>query len=261
MEGVSRGAFNFEKLPFFCYNPPPAYSLKTIQVREVLGMDQQTLESLKAGYTQVAAEYVTRIFNELDHKPLDRQFLDRFAEQVREIGPACDMGCGPGHVARYLHSQGLPVCGVDLSPGMIEQARRLNPEIEFKTGNMMSLEIEDEHWGGIAVFYSIIHIPREEVVRSLRELKRVLRPGGTLLLAFHIGQEVVHLDEFWGEAVSLDFFFFQPDEMVDYLEAAGFEIEEVIERPPYEDVEYPSRRAYIFARKPAVLQPVGEGDG
>src|SRR5262245_2960257 len=214
-------------------------------------MDQQTLNNLQTSYTQIAEEYVARIFNELDHKPLDRQLLDRFAQQVREIGPACDMGCGPGHVARYLHGQGLPVCGVDLSPGMIEQARQLNPGIEFQTGNMAALEIEAECWGGIAAFYSIIHIPQPEVVQVLHELKRVLRPGGTLLLAFHIGQEARHVEELWGQPVSLDFTFYQPADMVGYLEAAGFELEEVIERPPYENVEYPSQRAYIFARKPA----------
>ena len=216
-------------------------------------MNEQTLTNLQNSYTRVAGEYVARIFNELEHKPLDRQLLDRFVEQVRPVGLACDMGCGPGHVARYLFSRGLPVCGVDLSPGMIKQARQLNPEIQFNTGNMMALEIEDEAWGGIAAFYSIIHIPREEATNSLHELRRVLRPGGTLLLAFHIGQEALHVEELWGHPVQLDATFFEPAEMVSYIEAAGFEVEEAIERDPYPDVEYQSRRAYIFARKPQNL--------
>ena len=66
----------------------------------------------QTSYDQVADEYVRRIFDELQHKPLDRQLLDRFAESVREFGPVCDMGCGPGHVARYLHNHGVQVCGV-----------------------------------------------------------------------------------------------------------------------------------------------------
>jgi hypothetical protein len=78
----------------------------------------------------------------------------------------------------------------------------------------------------------------------------VLRPGGELLLAFHLGQEIVHRDDWWGKQVSLDFIFFETDEMKDFLEAANFELREVIERHPYPaEVEYQSRRAYIFATK------------
>jgi SAM-dependent methyltransferase len=102
----------------------------------------------------------------------------------------------------------------------------------------------------MAAFYSIVHVPRPSVTGVLRELKRTLRPGGVLLLTFHIGREVVHRDELLGKEVSLDFIFFETEEMKGYLMEAGFELQEVIERDPYADVEYPSRRAYIFARKP-----------
>jgi SAM-dependent methyltransferase len=115
---------------------------------------------------------------------------------------------------------------------------------------MRSLEVEDGAWGGIAAFYSIIHIPRPEVAGVLGEFKRVLRPGGLLLLAFHIGEEVVHLDEWWGQQVSVDFLFFRPEEMVGFLGSAGFRVVEVVEREPYPGVEHQSRRAYIFAEKP-----------
>ena len=145
-------------------------------------MNQQKTTDLQTSYDRVAGQYVERIFDELAHKPLDRALLDRFAADVKELGPACDLGCGPGQVARYLHSRGVNVTGIDLSPGMVEQARQLNPGIEFRQGNMLSLNFDDESLGGIAAFYSIIHIPREEVTDVLRELKRVLRPGGRLSL-------------------------------------------------------------------------------
>ena len=206
-------------------------------------MDTQT------SYDRVADEYVRHIADELQHKPFDRQILDRFADLVRNNGTACEVGCGPRHVAAYLHTRGVQICGVDLSPEMVERARRLNPAIEFEQADMMALDAPDESWIGIVAFYSIIHIPRANVVSALRELRRVLRPGGVLLLSFHIGDDVVHLDEWWGETVSIDFFFFQSSEMTGYLSAAGFAIEEIIEREPYPEIEHQSRRSYILARR------------
>jgi trans-aconitate methyltransferase len=94
----------------------------------------------QASYDRVADEYVRRIFEELQHKPLDRQLLDRFAASVRDVGLVCDMGCGPGHVARYLHEHGVQVCGVDLSAEMVDRARRLTPAVEFQQGDMMALD-------------------------------------------------------------------------------------------------------------------------
>ena len=88
------------------------------------------------------------------------------------------------------------------------------------------------------------------MLTALRELRRVLCGGGWLLLAFHLGDEVVHLDEWWGQSVSADFVFFRLDEMVSYLKTVGFEIEEAVERAPYPDVEHQSRRGYILARRP-----------
>jgi hypothetical protein len=81
-------------------------------------------------------------------------------------------------------------------------------------------------------------------------MHRVLQPGGRLLLTFHIGEGSVHVDEFLGRPVALDFVFFTPKGVTDEVIRAGFAAVEVIERDPYADVEYPSRRAYLFARKP-----------
>jgi SAM-dependent methyltransferase len=176
--------------------------------------------------------------------------LDWLIEKVDGAGRICDMGCGPGQIAGYLVTRGARVCGIDLSNEMVKQAKLLNPAVHFQQGDMIALKkIADNTFGGIAAFYSIIHIPRPSVVVALQELKRTLRPRGVLLITFHIGQETVHRDEFLGQEVSLDFHFFETAEMKSHLADAGFVLEEVIERDPYAEVEYPSRRAYIFARK------------
>lgn len=204
---------------------------------------------VQGSYDRVAAEYATRIAGELAHKPMDRELLDRLIRCVGRLGPLCDIGCGPGHIAGYLHRQGASVCGIDLSEGMLAQARRLHPEIEFTQGSMLCLDVPEAVWGGIASFYSLIHIPRAKMQTALLELKRTLKPGGWLLAAFHIGDEDVHREELWGESVNLDFLFFLPDQMRAWMTAAGFYVHEVIEREPYPDVEHPSRRGYLFAQK------------
>ena len=212
---------------------------------------EQMQTELQSSYDRVAEEYAVRFRDETDKKPFDRKMLDWLAEKVGGSGLICDLGCGPGQIAGYLRGRGAQACGIDLSAEMVRQARRLNPEIHFQQGDMRALiEVEDDTYGGIAAFYSIIHITPPSVIEVLREMRRVLRSSGGLLLTFHIGQKTLHLDEWWGKEVSLDFHFFETEEMKGYLGAAGFELEEVIERDPYPDIEVQTRRAYVFARKP-----------
>ena len=180
---------------------------------------------------------------------LRRELLDELIARVGALGPICDMGCGPGEVARYLKDHGVETLGIDLSPQMAALAGRLSPDISFQPGNMLALDVPEASWGGIAAFYSIIHIPRPRVTEALAELRRALKPGGWLLVTFHIGDQVEQVRDMWGTPVALDFTFFQPEEMTSYLREAGFEAIEINVREPYPQVEFQSRRAYIFARK------------
>ena len=207
-------------------------------------------ERTRASYDVVAEEYAARIYGELAGKPFDREWLDDFAQRTRPLGPVCDLGCGPGQIARYLQERGARCFGLDLSFGNLKQARRLNPGLEFVQGDMLALPFGAEILGGIAAFYSIIHMERDQVLLALREMCRVLCPGGWLLLAFHLGTGTLHEDQLWGYAVDFDATMFSLPEVVQHAAQAGLVVKRAVERDPYApEVEYQSRRGYILARR------------
>jgi len=203
---------------------------------------------VRESYDSAAEAYAEHLSSELVHKPLDRHLLNRFAEATRNGGLVVDLGCGPGHVAKYLHEQGVTMLGIDLSPEMIKCAARLNPGLEFRVGDMRSLDLPSASLAGIVAFYSIVHFTAAELGEVMPEMRRVLAPDGLALVAFHIGDDVVHVDELFGAPVELDFRFHPPSRVIDALRAARFHVIERVEREPYEGAEYPSRRCYLLAR-------------
>jgi ubiquinone/menaquinone biosynthesis C-methylase UbiE len=213
-------------------------------------MNDIPIGSIRESYDQLAEAYANHLFHELENKPFDLNLLQRFARGMS--GQVCDMGCGPGHVTGYLRDAGVDVFGLDLSTQMLEQARQRNPDITFREGNMLTLDLGENTLAGITAFYAIVNLPPESWPLVFREMKRVLQPNGLLLLTFHTGNEVTEVKELWGLPVSMNFFFVPASVAQHQLESAGFRIEDVLERGPYAaGVEYQSQRAYIFARKPA----------
>ncbi len=208
--------------------------------------------ALAATYDLVAREYLQRLSRELDGKPFDRLLLEQYVERVGD-GVVADVGCGPGHVTRFLKDAGASgVFGVDLSPAMVEVARETQPDLRFEVGDMRALEAADDAWDGAVLFYSIVHLPTHTLAGPFLELARVVRPGGWLLLSFHQGTQVRHLDEWWGFDVDVDFVFHDRHAVAAILRETGWKVVDALERPPYgEDVEYPSRRSYLLAQRKA----------
>ena len=211
-------------------------------------MDKTNL-ALQSSYDLVAQRYAEEYFTELQRKPFDRELLDGFANSLHGQGQVCEIGCGPGHVSRYLRDRGLSMCGVDLSEEMVKCASGLNPDITFEQADMLALHAPDDSLAGIVAFYAIIHLKREDITSGLKEMRRVLQPRGRLLLSFHGGEGELHRDEWYGTPVSIDVTLMGRDEMENFLETAGLEVERIVEREPYE-FEYPTQRIYVFARKP-----------
>src|SRR5579863_6863870 len=160
-------------------------------------------DRMRASYDALAAEYARRLRDELDHKPFDRAMLEEFAARVAPAGLICDLGCGPGHIARFLRDRGAQVFGIDLSEGMLAEARRLNQDISFLRGTMLSVGIGDATLSGIVAFYSLIHFDGAQLAAVIAEMHRVLREDGLLLAAFHTGGGILHTTELWNHAVDL----------------------------------------------------------
>jgi SAM-dependent methyltransferase len=215
------------------------------------------IELVKEGYDAVARQYLRDYKDDLKNKPLEQQMLARLVKSVGTLGPICDLGCGPGQAAAWLHKLGVTVFGIDISPTMVTCAKEVNPDIEFRTGDIYHLELTDASLGGIVALYTISHVPRQDVTRVLREMGRVMVDDGQLMLAVHKGDTVYHRTEWYGKPVSIDWTFFTRDEMRIYLTVAGFEIVELVERKPYPDVEHQCPRLCIRARKTAGWRPSG----
>lgn len=208
----------------------------------------------QAAYDAVARAYDRQFGGELDGKPLDRALLTGLVELVG-AGTIADVGCGPGHVTRFLAQQHADVVGVDLSPGMIAVARDRAPELTFTVGSILRLPVTDAAWAGVVALYSIIHLTADERATACREFARVIHPGGWLLVAFHVDSpefatgQVNHLTSWFGERVELDGYFLEPTDVAAQLEAGGFALMAKVERQPAPELEYPSRRCYLLAQR------------
>jgi SAM-dependent methyltransferase len=209
---------------------------------------------VRSAYDAVASGYDDALHDEMEHKALDRALLQAFLE-LTGPGAIADVGCGPGQVSRFLAAAGAAVFGIDLSEVMVELARRRAADLPFAVGSMTELPIADGALAGAVAMYSIIHLSDELRAATFGELARVVRPGGRLLLAFHIdgpGQppgSALHLDSWFDQPVDLDFRLLEPGPVIDDLAQTGFVTTARLDRAPLPEVEYPSRRCYLLAER------------
>jgi SAM-dependent methyltransferase len=206
------------------------------------------LRDTRASYDAVAVEYADKVRDVMATKTFDRAMLAAFAEQVTG-GPVAELGCGPGQVTAHLHGLGVDAFGVDLSPGMVEIARRTYPDLRFEVGSMLALDLPDGGLTGIVAWYSIIHVPADLLPALFAEFLRVLVPGGVVLLAFQVGDETVHVSHAYGHDVALDAYRREPELVADLLERSGFAMDARLVREPAGQEKV--QQAYLMAHKPS----------
>ncbi|MFE9203025.1 class I SAM-dependent DNA methyltransferase [Micromonospora sp. NPDC007230] len=219
------------------------------------------LTETRAAYDTVAVDYA-RLLPEVVEGPLDRGMLTAFAEQVGPGRPVLEVGCGTGRVTAHLRDLGLDVAGVDLSPGMVEVARRTYPQLRFDIGSMTDLALPNAGLAGLVAWYSIIHLPPELLPVVFAEFHRVLAPGGHLLLAVKAGDQRIRLEQAYGHHVSYDVHWLPPDRLADQLAEAGLTVRATLVRAAEGHLRERGPQAFLLATRPAPLvgpDPVDDG--
>ncbi|MEU4707456.1 class I SAM-dependent methyltransferase [Nocardia salmonicida] len=185
-------------------------------------------EDTRTSYNNIADSYADLTSRLLDETPEERAVFASFADLVRTqgAGPVVDVGCGTGRITAHLSQLGVEVFGIDLSPAMIEVARRDHPGLRFDLGCMTSLALADASMAGLLAWYSLIHIPDDEIRSVFTHFQRVLRPGGPLLVGFHVGDESQLLTQgYGGHPMNLYVHRRRHNQMHAWLEGAGFVID------------------------------------
>ena len=207
---------------------------------------------VRSSYDAVAADYADNLADELRALPFETWLLDRVLAHA-DGRPVVEVGSGPGQVTAYLHENGGDATGVDLSAGMVAEARRRFPGPTFEVGDLRRLgrPATSSGWAAVLGWYSLIHLAASELPDALAALARPLDPGGWLVLALHAGAEVLHADDWFGNAVELDFVLHEQADVVALLEAAGLVDVEWYLRGRIAARGETSDRLYVVARKPA----------
>ncbi|MFD7714253.1 class I SAM-dependent DNA methyltransferase [Streptomyces sp. NPDC059814] len=208
------------------------------------------LADTRTSYDTVAADYADQVRHLLDETPHERAALAHFAELVRTGGggPVADVGCGPGRITAHLHGLGADAFGIDLSPAMIEVARRDHPGLRFEVGSMTDLDLADASVAGLVAWYSLIHVPDDGIGPVLAHFRRVLRPGGPLLLGFHVGDESrLKTRGYGGHAMRVHVHRRRPGQVAARLDDAGFTVEA---RTTLSSAESPLGAILLARRRP-----------
>ncbi|MFJ9565627.1 class I SAM-dependent DNA methyltransferase [Streptomyces fuscichromogenes] len=211
-------------------------------------MTADFLSATRTFYDAVAADYADHFPDDLAHRPLERGLLTAYADLVGPGAEVADLGCGPGRVTRHLAALGLSVFGLDLSESMLAIARRENPGLRFVQGSMLDLDMPDGTLDGVLCWYSSIHTPDDRLPALFGEFRRVLVPGGHLLLAFQVGDAPRRFEDPWGHPVALDFQRRRPERMADLLTETGFTLHSSTVRQSDTDLGESSPQAVLIAR-------------
>ena len=174
-------------------------------------------------YDAIAAEFAA-INAEMPPGPA--ALAEALLAQLPPAPEVLDAGCGHGRDMAWLEARGARVTGLDVSPGMLEQAR---PRVRgwLVEGDLRELPFGDASFDGVWCNASLLHLPKRDAPAAARELRRVLRDRGRLALTLKLGRgERWHEHDRWPARY---FALYEADELTDLLTLTGFGVDAVSE--------------------------------
>lgn len=202
-----------------------------------------------ATYDKIAGKYTRKYFNDLTDLP----YIDRFLKKLPSGARILDIGCGPGTFTKYLLEKGFNVEGIDLSEEMIKIAKVKVPKANFKLMDMRRISYPGNFFDGLLAAYSLIHIPTEEMIDTLRGFKKILKPNGSMMIIVQGGEPDKFVNEPLKKGEKIFINFFTKERLSKLVAQAGFEIEYQEEIPMRDSDSLSDRVIYTIARK---VQPL-----
>jgi SAM-dependent methyltransferase len=141
-------------------------------------MDAATLRAYDCGAAAFAQDW---------HEQSPPADLHDIVRRFFRAGPTADIGCGSGRDVAWLCANGFPAVGFEPSAALLEEARTRYPDLAFHSAALPALEgIAEASFANVLCETVIMHLPREDVVPSIRRLLAILEPGGTLYLSWRV---------------------------------------------------------------------------
>jgi SAM-dependent methyltransferase len=182
------------------------------------------VEQVRDAYAAVADLYIELFGTSQQVHPDDLAFIGRHLSI--QPGHVLDVGCGPGHITGYLRSLGVDATGIDMVPEFIAHAKATHPHGRYQLGSMKSLDVENGSIAGLLAWFSLIHLPPQDLDGVLAEFRRVMTPASTLVVGLFDGDEVAAFDHKVATAYR-----WPVDEFSERLVRAGFMEVERLHRP------------------------------
>ncbi len=188
-------------------------------------MTNKYVEEIIKTYNKIADEYARKWLNYKDDSYLN--LLKKFVKLLENKDRVLDAGCGPGRDVKLLYELGVrEVYGIDLSEKMLEIAKKYEPRGIYPLMDIRNLRFNDGFFDGIICVGVLVHLNKEDFMVSLKELYRVLKANGVLLLSVKIGKEEVVLDKKYGYPRT--FFIYSEDFVKSSLNKVGFKVIDLV---------------------------------